>query len=106
MVCLAAQAQDSTAAVAPEGMLDARLDSVEVSVLTCTPGSDLYAKFGHTALRVKDFTRGADVVFNYGCFDGSANDFVFKFLLGQTDYLLQDEPFDYLVARYGTWATG
>lgn len=106
MVCLAAQAQDSTAAVAPEGMLDARLDSVEVSVLTCTPGSDLYAKFGHTALRVKDFTRGADVVFNYGCFDGSANDFVFKFLLGQTDYLLQDEPFDYLVARYGYMGNG
>lgn len=81
-------------------------DSISVSILTCTPGMDLYAKFGHTALRVKNHTLQKDVVFNYGCFDGSANDFVFKFLLGQTDYLLEAEPYDYLVARYGYMGTG
>lgn len=104
--CLTGRAQDSTAVAASKGVAFVGLDSVEVSVLTCTPGTDLYAKFGHTALRVKDFTRDEDVVFNYGCFDGSANDFVFKFLLGQTDYLLQAEPFDYLVARYGYMGNG
>ena len=82
------------------------LDSISISILTCTPGTDLYAKFGHTALRVKDYTLQKDIVFNYGCFDGSANDFVFKFVLGQTDYLLEAEPFDYLVARYGDMGNG
>ena len=82
------------------------LDSIEVSILTCTPGKDMYAKFGHTALRVRDYTRGEDVVFNYGCFDYNANNFVLKFLLGQTDYLLDDEPFDYLKYRYGMLGNG
>jgi hypothetical protein len=69
------------------------LDSIEVSILTCTPGKDMYAKFGHTALRVRDYTVHRDVVFNYGCFDYNANNFVLKFLLGQTDYLLDAEEF-------------
>lgn len=82
------------------------LDSIEVSLLTCTPGKDMYAKFGHTALRLKDHTQGIDIVFNYGCFDYNANNFVLKFLLGQTDYLLNDEPFDYLKYRYGMLGNG
>lgn len=81
-------------------------DSLSISILTCTPGPDLYSKFGHTAVRVKDCVNDRDVVFNYGCFDGSANDFVFKFLLGQTDYLLGAEHFDDLVARYGYMGVG
>ena len=81
-------------------------DSLSISILTCTPGPDLYSKFGHTAVRVKDCVHDRDVVFNYGCFDGSANDFVFKFLLGQTDYLLGAEHFDDLVARYGYMGVG
>lgn len=83
-----------------------KLDSISISILTCTPGTDVYAKFGHTALRVRDVTLNRDAVFNYGCFDGSANDFVLKFLLGRTDYLLQAEPFDFLVKRYGYMGNG
>lgn len=81
-------------------------DSLSVSVLTCTPGADLYAKFGHTALRVQNHTNQNDVVFNYGCFDGAANDFMWKFLLGQTDYLLEAEPYESFVARYGRMGNG
>lgn len=81
-------------------------DSLSVSVLTCTPGADLYAKFGHTALRVQNHTTQNDVVFNYGCFDGSSNDFMWKFLLGQTDYLLEAEPYESFVARYGRMGNG
>jgi len=90
----------TTAANAP------RLDSIEVSILTCTPGKDMYAKFGHTALRVRDYTIRKDVVFNYGCFDYNANNFVLKFLLGQTDYLLDAEEFDFLKYRYGLLGNG
>ena len=81
-------------------------DSISVSILTCTPGAELYSKFGHTALRVKNHTREEDIVFNYGCFDYSEHNFVFKFLLGQTDYMLNAEPYKYLVARYGYMGTG
>ena len=82
------------------------LDSIEVSILTCTPGKDMYAKFGHTALRVRDYTVHRDVVFNYGCFDYNANNFVLKFLLGQTDYLLDAEEFEFLKYRYGMLGNG
>ena len=81
-------------------------DSLSVSVLTCTPGVDLYAKFGHTALRVQNHTTQRDVVFNYGCFDGTANDFALKFMLGQTDYLLEAEPYVHFVERYGYMGNG
>jgi hypothetical protein len=91
---------------AQEPMKDDTKDSVCVSVLTCTAGKDLYAKFGHTALRVQNVTRGADVVFNYGCFDYNADNFVMKFVLGETDYLLGAEPFDYFIERYGRMGIG
>ena len=105
LACLLMSAQDSVT-VSDKTKDALRLDSISISILTCTPGTDLYAKFGHTALRVKDHTLQQDVVFNYGCFDGTANDFVFKFILGQTDYLLEAEPYDYLVARYGYMGNG
>lgn len=81
-------------------------DSVVVSVLTCTPGTDLYAKFGHTALRVRNWTHGEDVVFNYGCFNYNADNFIWKFLLGQTDYLLEAEDFELFMYRYGRMGNG
>ncbi len=28
-------------------------DSVEVSLLTCSPGTEVYSLYGHTAIRVK-----------------------------------------------------
>lgn len=98
-------AQDELIAVDVDGDT-LLLDSIEVSLLTCTPGKDMYAKFGHTALRVRDFTKNQDVVFNYGCFDYNANNFVLKFVLGQTDYLLDAEEFDFLKYRYGMLGNG
>ncbi|MBO7593187.1 MAG: DUF4105 domain-containing protein [Bacteroidaceae bacterium] len=95
----ASAVEDSATATLP-------LDSIEISILTCTPGKDMYAKFGHTALRVRDYTIHRDVVFNYGCFDYNASNFVLKFLLGQTDYLLDAEEFEYLKYRYGMLGNG
>lgn len=81
-------------------------DSVVVSILTCTPGEDVYSKFGHTALRVKNCTRGYDDVFNYGCFNYNSENFLMKFILGQTDYLLQAEPTLYFMSRYQSMGNG
>lgn len=74
-------------------------DSTVVSLLTCEPGSELYARFGHTAIRVRDNT-GRDVIFNYGLFDFSTKSFYWKFVLGQTDYQLGISPTDYFLREY------
>lgn len=105
LACLPISAQENVA-VEDSTTVIPQLDSIEISILTCTPGKDMYAKFGHTALRVRDYTVHRDVVFNYGCFDYNATNFVLKFLLGQTDYLLDAEEFDFLKYRYGMLGNG
>ena len=38
--------------------------NIKVSVLTCSPGQEVYSLYGHTAIRVQDMTMGTDHVFN------------------------------------------
>ena len=61
---------------------------VKVSVLTCSPGEEVYALYGHTALRYRDTSRDIDVVFNYGLFDFNTPNFGWRFVLGETDYMV------------------
>jgi hypothetical protein len=63
-------------------------DSAKISLLTCGPGTELYAKFGHSAIRIYDPTNNLDVSFNYGYFDFNAPGFYYKFINGETDYQL------------------
>ena len=63
-------------------------DKAEISVLTCSPGNEMYSVYGHSAIRVVDDLYNYDIVFNYGIFDFSAPNFVYRFASGQTDYLL------------------
>lgn len=80
--------------------------SIRASLITCTPGTDVYAHFGHTALRITNLTTGEDVVFNYGCFDMSGSNFVINFMKGETDYVVNAEPADYFFARYDYMGNG
>lgn len=75
-------------------------DTVCVSVLTCSPGEELYSRFGHTAIRVHLAKQYIDIVLNYGCFNYNSDNFVIKFLLGQTDYLLEGEAYNSFIRRY------
>lgn len=61
--------------------------SSKVSVLTCSPGAELYSTFGHTAIRVHDPARNIDWVYNYGTFEFS-DDFYLLFAQGKLDYAL------------------
>ncbi|MBQ5752288.1 MAG: DUF4105 domain-containing protein, partial [Bacteroidaceae bacterium] len=70
------------------------------SVLTCSPGDEAYALYGHTALRYCDEDAGVDVVFNYGCFDFSAPNFAWRFVLGETDYIVAMSHFDGFLDEY------
>jgi hypothetical protein len=64
------------------------------SLLTCTPGPDLYSLFGHSAIRFQDSIGGRwiDVVYNYGTFVFD-DDFYYKFARGKLDYVLSLETF-------------
>lgn len=79
---------------------DISRDSVRISLLTCAAGEAIYTLFGHTAIRYENFTRGTDVVYNYGVFDFSSSCFVLRFALGETDYQLDKEPADYFCRAY------
>jgi hypothetical protein len=66
---------------------------MRISLLTCTPGDDLYAIFGHTALRVTDSSSVTDIVFNYGTFNFAEEGFYVKFMRGKLLYYLSIEDF-------------
>lgn len=65
----------------------------EISIITCSPGYELYSVFGHSAIRVSDPGAGIDFVYNYGTFDFGDPDFYMKFTRGKLDYMLSVEPF-------------
>ncbi|MDR2120627.1 MAG: DUF4105 domain-containing protein [Tannerella sp.] len=63
-------------------------DEAQISLLTCSPSDEaVYTLYGHTAIRVRD-TTGLDLVFNYGIFDFTKPNFIYRFTKGETDYIL------------------
>ncbi len=75
-------------------------DSIELSLLTCTPNQRIYGLYGHTALRLHDLKTGEDWAFNYGVFNFKTSFFVLKFLFGLTDYELAVMPMEYFRQEY------
>lgn len=71
----------------------------EISLLTCTPGAELYSLFGHSAMRVKDPELDIDLVFNYGTFSFD-DDFYFNFTMGRLNYKLSVSMMDGFVRSY------
>ena len=75
-------------------------EQARVSLITCTPGEELYARYGHTALRVCDETNGIDITFNYGIFDFNTEHFYWKFVRGETWYELGVAPTWWFMQEY------
>jgi hypothetical protein len=73
---------------------------LRISLLTCTPGTELYSSFGHSALRVVDSTRGSDIIFNYGTFDFDDPHFYSKFLRGKLLYFVSIDQFADFMEQY------
>jgi Domain of unknown function (DUF4105) len=74
--------------------------TMEISLLTCAPGADLYSIFGHTAIRVRDARRGMDIVYNYGTFDDTDPLFYIHFTKGIMNYSLSAETYDDFMTEY------
>lgn len=62
--------------------------SASISLLTVDPGEEVYAAFGHSAIRVSDPDLRLDVAFNYGTFNFNTPNFYGKFIAGETYYRL------------------
>lgn len=75
-------------------------DSIRVSLLTCSPGTEIYALFGHTAIRYENKAKNIDGVFNYGLFSFQTPHFVMRFIKGETDYQLGVIPYPYFEEEY------
>lgn len=67
----------------------------EVSIITSGAGNDLYEKFGHTAIRIKDPALKLDLIYNYGFFDFEQPNFHINFLKGFMKYKLVRYDFNY-----------
>jgi hypothetical protein len=72
---------------------------LRISLLTCTPGAELYSTFGHTAIRVQDNTSVTDEVYNYGTFEFD-DDFYAKFVKGKLLYVLALQDFADFMYQY------
>ncbi len=71
-------------------MTAAAAEPWQVSWLTVAPGREVYELEGHAALRMRSGQR--DIVLNWGVFDFDTPGFVWRFALGETDYMVMAAP--------------
>lgn len=76
-------------------------NSAQISLITTSPWQEeLYAQFGHTAIRVQDPTKNIDIVFNYGLFSFNQPFFAYRFAKGETDYQIGAANFPDFMIEY------
>ena len=80
------------------------MDSVEVSLLTCSPHEEIYSLYGHSAIRWHSGPQ-QDLVFNWGMFSFSKPYFALRFMFGLTDYELAAYPYESFWPYYRKWGS-
>jgi hypothetical protein len=73
---------------------------VSVSLLTASPGAEVFELEGHTALRVVDTATGLDRVVHWGVFDFNTPHFIYRFVKGECDYMCGTMPTQQFIAYY------
>ncbi len=73
---------------------------LRISLLTCTPGEELYSIFGHSAIRIIDSNNVTDYVYNYGTFNFDDEGFYLKFVRGKLLYYVSLERADDFIYNY------
>jgi hypothetical protein len=74
--------------------------NAKASVLTCGSSPEIYALFGHTAIRINDPSQNIDIVYNYGAFDFDTPNFALKFVKGDMQYFVTSSSFSDFVGQY------
>lgn len=72
----------------------------QISLITCSPGKELYSAFGHSALRVHDPANRIDRTYNYGTFDFDQPNFYSNYAKGRPVFILSVAPTKYFVQAY------
>ena len=75
-------------------------DSIQISLLTCSAGKEVWAQYGHTAIRYYDKESGEDFAINYGTFSFDQSYFIPRFVLGMTNYRIGVQPMDAFLSQY------
>ena len=74
--------------------------ALQISILTCAPGEDVYTAWGHTAIRIIDSAKQTDVVYNFGTFDFNTPNFLAEFVKGNLNYFLSADNFQNFILEY------
>jgi len=75
-------------------------DSADVYMITCAPGNASYSVYGHTAIRIVIRGTDFDMAYNWGIFDFSTPNFVYRFAKGRLDYMLGAYPYERFLQEY------
>lgn len=75
-------------------------ENARISILTCGTGPEVYALFGHTAIRVNDPQNNIDIVYNYGAFDFATPNFTLKFIKGDLQYFATWSSYADFITQY------
>ncbi|HFC30736.1 MAG TPA: DUF4105 domain-containing protein, partial [Oceanospirillales bacterium] len=68
------------------------LDSVEIELITISPGVNYWEAFGHSALRIK--SKHNDFMYGFGYFNFNDEDFFLNFAKGEMQYFMGFEASD------------
>src|SRR6202521_953341 len=71
-----------------------------VYLLTFGWGNEVWERFGHNAIWIKDRARGTDTTYNWGMFSFDEPHFLTRFLTGDTRYWMQAFDLDTMLAEY------
>lgn len=80
--------------------------TIQISLLTCSPGEDLYETWGHSALRIVDRSTNMDIIYNYGTFDFDDPAFYSKFTRGKLMYFVSVQRFENFIQEYQYYQRG
>jgi Domain of unknown function (DUF4105) len=75
--------------------------AAKISLVTCSPGDELYTAFGHSAIRILDPELGFDRLYNFGTFDMTVDNFYLRFARGDLLYQLSVDQGDADIAEHG-----
>lgn len=74
-------------------------EQLTVSLITYYPGSVEYELYGHAGIKVS-FADGTGIFYNYGIFDFNSPNFIYRFIKGETDYMVRGYSTEYMLRGY------
>ena len=91
MICIILSAQNKVKSIS---------DEAKFYLITCEPGDAVYARFGHSGIRIYDPKNNIDDVFHWGLFSFDTPNFIGRFISGNTDYEMGVFSTKYFMREY------